>query len=419
MNMFWSKNAQENQTIIFIHIPKTAGSTLNSIIDRQYPLGNICSIYPENATVPGGIELSSTDELKELNKTDQAKIHFLRTHMSFGIHRLLPGPSTYFTVLRDPIERIISLYYFVSALPTPLRPDYFPSEDISLQNWLRNKITIDMDNAQTRMLSGNLHTVPFGRCTREDLERAKRNLQEHFSVVGLTERFNETLILLKRVLGWEESISYTRQNVTRKRPQKDDLSPATLNAIAEANFLDIELYRYAEELFEKQVHRQGITFAVETKMFEINQHFRHICQKLQRKLGQTPSHQDIYKAHITVEKLPPTIRLGEKFMVRASVTNTGEAYWPGPKHKLENRIVFGARLYLPNNQLYLSQGLKRKAIDQDLAPGEQIEIEYTLQLPEGLDTGNYILRFDMIRENIAWFEQFGSPIVEHSFTLVE
>jgi hypothetical protein len=280
MKRLQSRDVDEDPVVIFLHIPKTAGSTLNRIIGRQYSLENICSIYPGSATVPGGIVLSSASELTTLSEADQSRIHLLRTHMSFGIHKYLSAPATYFTLLRDPIERIISLYYFVSSLPEPLRPDYFPGDDMSLQDWIKKKVAIDVDNAQTRMLSGGLHAVPFGQCTEEDLRRAKQNLKNHFAVVGLTKRFDETLLLLKRTLGWQEALNYTRQNVTKKRPKRDDLPTESLAVISDANRLDIELYRYAENLFEEQIHQQGITFSVEVKVFQVKKRFRHLHSKL-------------------------------------------------------------------------------------------------------------------------------------------
>lgn len=41
----------------------------------------------------------------------------------------------------------------------------------------------------------------YGQCSPEMLESAKKNLQD-FAAVGLTERYNETLILLKRAFNW-------------------------------------------------------------------------------------------------------------------------------------------------------------------------------------------------------------------------
>jgi hypothetical protein len=123
-----------------------------------------------------------------------------------------------------------------------------------------------IDNAQTRIVSGVWVGPEFGACTRDMLETAKSNLRDHFVVVGLTERFDETLLLLKRQLGWRRH-SYTRHNVTARRPVKRELSEAALGSILSANRLDIELYRYAKELFDEQVRQQGPSFTRELNRF--------------------------------------------------------------------------------------------------------------------------------------------------------
>ena len=38
-------------------------------------------------------------------------------HMPFGIHKRLPQDYTYITFLRDPIERVVSAYYFARNYP--------------------------------------------------------------------------------------------------------------------------------------------------------------------------------------------------------------------------------------------------------------------------------------------------------------
>jgi hypothetical protein len=98
------------------------------------------------------------------------------------------------------------------------------------------------------------------------LKTAKSNLRDHFAVVGLTERFDETLLLLKRELGWRRH-SYMRHNVTARRPKKRALSEAALNSILGANQLDIELYQYAKGLFEERVRQQGPSFNRELNRF--------------------------------------------------------------------------------------------------------------------------------------------------------
>ena len=34
-------------------------------------------------------------------------------HMTFGLHEVLPQTATYITVLRDPVDRVISAFYFM------------------------------------------------------------------------------------------------------------------------------------------------------------------------------------------------------------------------------------------------------------------------------------------------------------------
>src|SRR5437667_105406 len=58
------------------------------------------------------------------------------------------------------------------------------------------------DNDQTRQLAGKCG-IPKARTSAEEMLRiAKRNLTEHFTVVGVTEKFDRSLLLMKRCLGW-------------------------------------------------------------------------------------------------------------------------------------------------------------------------------------------------------------------------
>lgn len=252
---------QENKAapaIIFVHIPKTAGTTLHMIIERQYP--------PELVYTLG--EKRSFDDFRNLSETRRAEIRLLRGHMNLGAHEFLPGKSLYITLLRDPIERVISYYYFIRRTPTHYHYDLITSNNLDLLAFLESKADILMANGQTRILSGGAYEYGFGECTQEVLEAAKRNLRERFAVVGLTERFDETLLLLKNALGWR-NLFYTPQRVATDRPKRNELAPDTLDAIVEANQLDIELYQYVTMLFAEQIQRQGPPFARQVRSFQL------------------------------------------------------------------------------------------------------------------------------------------------------
>ncbi len=87
------------------------------------------------------------------------------------------------------------------------------------------------------------------------LEKASDHLSQHFSVVGLSERFEESLALMKLRFGWQLK-SYSSFNVTRSRPKKRDLSSTTLDLITERNRFDVSLYQRAETHFEAAVRKQ-------------------------------------------------------------------------------------------------------------------------------------------------------------------
>ena len=80
-----------------------------------------------------------------------------------------------------------------------------------------------------------------------------RRTCRYFSVVGLSERFEESLALMKLRFGWKLQ-RYSSFNVTRTRPRKADIPRSTLDLIAEKNSFDISLYECAANVFQTAVN---------------------------------------------------------------------------------------------------------------------------------------------------------------------
>jgi hypothetical protein len=57
-------------------------------------------------------------------------------------------------------------------------------------------------------------------------------------------------------------------NVARKRPSPTTLDPQTLQVITQANQYDLELYQYAQTLFEQQTIQYGPTFSRDVANFQ-------------------------------------------------------------------------------------------------------------------------------------------------------
>jgi hypothetical protein len=246
-----------DETIIFVHIPKTAGTTLHTIIDRQYP--RRASHFMDRHEV--GVR-----EFRALSDARRAEIRMLRGHIPYGLHEYCPLPVRYFTLLRDPIDRVASYFYFVQREPAHYRYDFANEPGMTLARYAESHTSLQTDNFQTRLVSGVWTDLGYGELDRAILEQAKANLSERFAVVGLTERFDESLILLKRAFQWR-GVYYARHNVTQERPPKAAISAETLAVVREHNQLDIELYEHAKALFGRQIEAQGPDLAEELDRF--------------------------------------------------------------------------------------------------------------------------------------------------------
>lgn len=222
------KRLNQEELTIFLHIPKTGGTTLNTIFRNQYDRSEFFD------------HESYQDELMKLEElTDEVKQKLVAVsgHYYFGIHTQFTKPFTYFTIVREPVDRVISAYYFLKNFP-----GYERVQTMTLEEFVLNEP--EAQNMQTMLVSGDLHSNP-------SLQKAKEHLR-NFKVVGVTEQFNETLFLLQKEYGWV-NILYKKTNITKSRRQKSDIPTDVIELINHYNSLDIELYKYSKQLLDEKL----------------------------------------------------------------------------------------------------------------------------------------------------------------------
>jgi uncharacterized protein (DUF3820 family) len=118
------------------------------------------------------------------------------------------------------------------------------------------------------------------------------------------------------------------------------------------------------------------------------------------------------KAEITLlepERLR-TATAGQHLSLRARARNTGDSIW---RHKIVGvggYVMLGAHLYGEAGQP-VTPNLSRAALPRDVAPGETVELDLDVPVPER--RGRFVLRLDMVSEWLAWFAQVGSPTPEY------
>lgn len=254
-------NRQPNhKVLIFLHIMKAGGTTLNGIINQQYPNP---SIFRVNG-------INNRNQIQTLSRYQRKKLKLIRGHFAFGLHYFLDCPATYFTMIRDPVTRFISNYYYQQRRIKDEKLKQLSLEDFV---WLRGK---EQANTQTKMLCG-LTPKMENRTKETMLQIAKDNLDNYFSSVGLLERFDESLVLFRKQFNWNFPF-YLQQNKSINKPNHyQNLSQEALNSLREYNAIDIELYKYVSQKFQKEIDDMGKSFNQE---LNLQKYFNKLYQPL-------------------------------------------------------------------------------------------------------------------------------------------
>lgn len=217
--------------VVFIHIPKTAGTSIVGLLEANYPKKHRRAIY----------SLEYLD--RELQKAlEDPMIHCIYGH--FPLRPVIAQSDAFvFTVLRDPVQRSISHYNHYMSGHEPRHREVFAHvkspEDFGKM--------VHSYNLQSVHFSGlrnvNREILP------DDLvwEHAMANL-DRFNAVGFTEHYPESVACFGALLGWHTTeVAYL--NIGKR---KETGSRAVWEAM---NEWDLKLYEICKEKFLPEVMR--------------------------------------------------------------------------------------------------------------------------------------------------------------------
>jgi hypothetical protein len=250
-----------NYPVIFTHIPRSGGTTLARILEKQYSRGEQFFFYVRQK---GGNTDEALAEFAGLSCERRRRLKLLFGHTSFGIHEGYEH-YTYITLLRDPVERAISYYYYVITQPGHYLHDMVLRDRMRLEDFVASGMSTELDNIQTRQISG-VKDIRYGKCSVKILESAKLNLVRQYAICGITERFDESVILMKRLLGWDYPF-YLKRNVISAKPSMAEVPESTVRTIKRINHLDTQLYQFALAKFQATIDEQDGSFRRELEVF--------------------------------------------------------------------------------------------------------------------------------------------------------
>lgn len=259
--------------LCFVHIPKTAGTTLNSILTRQYGARRIFTLSNNR---PNRLP----ESFQRMNKKERRTYKVIKGHFPYGFHEFLRGrPYIYMTLFRDPVDRVISHYHYVRRSEEHYIHQKVGEDLPGLKTYIESGLVSEARNGQAYMMVG-----PKVMKKGENVaEIAKEILQKEFSIVGTAERFDESLLVMRAVLGWKIPF-YISLNVTKNKPKRSQIDQETLALIEKHNQIDFELYELADQMLDDLL-RKHVPFAkVQLFLFQLGNRLYSQFYKVSRKL---------------------------------------------------------------------------------------------------------------------------------------
>jgi hypothetical protein len=252
--------------VLIVHVMKTGGTTLFDHLRDRY--GD--ALWPN-----GELDLRfdgprldirhhlSLRYLANLPEERRRHIQVYMAHLPYAAREVLPAGTRVVSVLRDPVERTISLLRQFRR-----RPPWQSSDarrptlaDATLEEVYDHPAVFGplILNHQTKIFAmrptaGEASYLDPVDLDHSDLEVAKAHLAA-LDVVGVMERYDDFLDALEEVFGWRVDRS-ARANAT----PAEDVGPvddALRQRILADNALDVALYEYAGELVDLRRRRRA------------------------------------------------------------------------------------------------------------------------------------------------------------------
>jgi Galactose-3-O-sulfotransferase len=241
--------AQSNEPtappLVFIHVPKTGGTTINHILMRnfRYRLDAYGSSF-----FPRYFPSEFVALVRPRLPDDTRRPVFFTGHIDItnAVFRYMPVAYVAITVLREPVARIVSHYRAESTLPNSPIGAEIRDGKMSLLDFFR------------RLYPPYQLQHEIFAPTSRDVGEALQSIESKVSLFGLQDRFDEFAVMLAELLGLPDVVHAPR-NATSA-----DAAPLPSSEIDEMRGLlaeEIAFYKSCEALYQTRIAQMPTGFS--------------------------------------------------------------------------------------------------------------------------------------------------------------
>eukprot|EP00054_Salpingoeca_dolichothecata_P007133 m.41581 g.41581 ORF g.41581 m.41581 type:complete len:466 (-) comp16880_c0_seq1:46-1443(-) len=285
-----------NNHYVFIKTHKTGGSTIATILNCRVvhycltpgaPAKNQFLAYPDFFKVQAVFGANHIQHHPIFNSLEN-HVRYSPTMHKLVTQYLIPN-ATFFTILREPVSAFLSGWTWWDmasqvnhALKSQGIPLHLPTQNHS------SAVTMFADNFETiwpqlqqawrrkpilsaRLWNHQLFDLGYPSNTpAEEANKVIAHLEERLSLILITERFLESLVLLRRHMCWPlEDVLYWHQKNqgTTTHSLISELPARVLDKLEQIQLFSVKVYRYFAAKFEKLIEKEE-SFQLEVQALE-------------------------------------------------------------------------------------------------------------------------------------------------------
>ena len=257
LHPYWSRN---RNTVVFIHLQKTGGTTLRSVIESQFAPERICPMR---------------FRLYSLAPAELGQYDFFAGHFDLHSLRFIPRDRLVsFTLFREPRARLISFYRFHKSHPAA--GEYANNIYVSLANELSAEEFFEHPEVRLSPDVYNNYLLAFGQSfawyienryslPKEDLPlaliEAKRQICAQHAI-GITERFDDSVDVIcdalkvarpPKIVATHVTDEFATRDPRFRRVSQVHMTARLAAALEELTCYDTELYQFAVGEFDRRL----------------------------------------------------------------------------------------------------------------------------------------------------------------------
>ena len=332
--------------IYYLKTHKTGSSTIGTLLLSYGIIRNRTIILdPDLADMqwPARLELN---EVSSLVDNDAAKI--FSSHIRFNkgpVNSVFPKPEAkYITILRNPLDRFRSAWLFygytrrtgISSREGPLNA--FLKSPSAIQEIRRRLAKTEVYRIYNHISNSNLFDMGLEQEHFQNTALVKSyidKMEQEFDLVMIADYFDESLIMLKRLLCWEfEDIVYIKLRVKKKKLEFEE---EVKKNILTWNRADAILFDHFNKTFWRKVHQVGPSFYEDLKAFRrINQDYQALCESMEYKRKPLTPENLLVMKKCNLSKTPPCDILEQLWKERGH-TYSGHGCGPIPSDIAKHR----------------------------------------------------------------------------------